>query len=152
MKVSSSNSIQLIRRTPLLHQVKVFDYNGTQSTHNILYKLENLQYSGSFKDRGISHMIKTLHNQNPISKLISASGGNAGNAVAVAGNRLGIPVEVYVPKTTLPMMIKIIESSNAKVFIAGDNWNEANEAALEAIRKDPNARYIPPFDDPLIWE
>ncbi len=50
------------------------------------------------------------------------------------------------------MMIKIIESSNAKVFIAGDNWNEANEAALEAIRKDPNARYIPPFDDPLIWE
>lgn len=70
MKVSSSNSIQLIRRTPLLHQVKVFENNGTQSTHNILYKLENLQYSGSFKDRGISHMIKTLHNENPISKLI----------------------------------------------------------------------------------
>lgn len=82
----------------------------------------------------------------------SPSGGNAGNAVAVAGKTLGIPTEIYVPKTTLPMMIKIIESSNAKVIVTGNNWNEANEVAKEACQKDQNAKYIPAFDDPLIWE
>jgi L-serine/L-threonine ammonia-lyase len=50
------------------------------------------------------------------------------------------------------MMKKIIERSGAKVYQIGDNWNEANEKALEATAKDSTSQYIPAFDHPLIWE
>jgi L-serine/L-threonine ammonia-lyase len=84
-------------------------------------KLDNLQPSGSFKDRGISHMINTILLTEKIGKLISSSGGNAGHAVATAGRNLGIPVDVYVPVTSKPMMIAKIKQKGANVFLHGAN-------------------------------
>jgi L-serine/L-threonine ammonia-lyase len=81
-----------------------------------------------------------------------SSGGNAGNAVAVAGKKLNIPVDVFVPRTTLPLMIDKMKRSNANVMIAGNNWNEADAQARLALASTTDAQYIPPFDDPLIWE
>ena len=43
---------------------------------NIHYKLENMQQSGSFKDRGIGHMISTLLEEGGVNMLVSSSGGN----------------------------------------------------------------------------
>lgn len=119
---------------------------------NVFYKLELLQPSGSFKYRGMSHMISTLHNRSPISKLICSSGGNAGHAVAVAGKLLKIPVEVFVPTTTLPLMIAKLKDANATVHVGGNNWNEADHHAQIALAASTDAKYIPPFDDPLLWE
>jgi L-serine/L-threonine ammonia-lyase len=83
---------------------------------NAFLKLENLQPSGSFKDRGISHMINELCRSNDVKKIICLSGGNAGHAVATAGRNLGIPVDVYVPEPTKPMMIEKLRSKGANVF------------------------------------
>lgn len=149
-----SQKLKLFRHTPI---------TSAPAPHNakilVTYKLEYLQYSKSFKDRGISHMIQTLNNEKPITKLICSSGGNAGNAVAVAGKRLGIPVDIFVPTTTLPMMIDILKANKATVHVGGNNWNEANAAALAAMAEakeeengSTNLQYIPPFDHPLIWE
>ena len=124
-------------------------------------KLEYLQVSGSFKDRGISHMVRTLAVPG-VERVVCSSGGNAGNAVAAAGERLGLPVDVYVPTTTLPMMIeKIRGNADTTVHVQGENWNAANAHALEAIEKAGGVAggvdggkciYIPPYDHPLIWE
>jgi L-serine/L-threonine ammonia-lyase len=73
-------------------------------------------------------------------------------AVATAGERLQIPVEVYVPTTTMPIMVQRLRNKGAKVFVGGANWNDADAIAREALSSDQSARYIPPFDDPLIWE
>jgi L-serine/L-threonine ammonia-lyase len=122
------------------------------SNTKVFFKLDNLQPSGSFKDRGISHMIKTLLENGKVSKLVSSSGGNAGNAVATVGQKLGLPVDVFVPTTTMPMMIEKLKKRSANVFIGGDNWNEADAKAKEALKLDSDAKYIPPFDNPLIWD
>lgn len=72
--------------------------------------------------------------------------------MAVIGRKLGITVDVYVPETTLPMMIDKIKATQANVIIGGKNWNEADASARLALLHDSQAKYIPPFDDPLIWE
>ena len=118
-----------------------------------MLKLDYLQPSGSFKDRGISHMMKTL-TVDGVTKVICSSGGNAGNAVATAGAKLGLSVDVFVPTTTMPKMVELIESNaNTRCFINGENWNAANQYALKALEEagEGKAIYIPPYDHPLIW-
>jgi L-serine/L-threonine ammonia-lyase len=92
------------------------------------------------------------NNNISVSKFICSSGGNAGMAVAHAGAILGASVEVFVPVTTMPMMVARLKSKGAIVHVGGANWNEADAMARNTLAKDPSARYIPPFDDPLIWE
>lgn len=120
--------------------------------HEVYFKFENLQPSGSFKDRGISNMVNEILKTETVGKLISSSGGNAGHAVATVGQKLGIPVDVYVPMTTKPMMIAKLKKKGANVFVHGANWNEADKLARQAVAADPTAQYIPPYDDPRIWE
>jgi L-serine/L-threonine ammonia-lyase len=142
------STVPFFIQSPLLHCVSPH----LSSQVNAFLKLENLQPSGSFKDRGISHMINQLCRSNDVKKIICSSGGNAGHAVATAGRNLGIPVDVYVPEPTKPMMIEKLRSKGANVFLHGANWNEADKKAKEALAAHSNAIYIPPFDDPLIWE
>lgn len=140
--------------TPLV-SVSASDSSSSSSSKFHL-KLDNMQPSGSFKDRGISHMIyKTAQQNKKLSLLISSSGGNAGNAVAHAGHRLGIPVKVFVPSTTKKMMIDKLQAKGAEVIVAGENWNAADAKAREAVQEaggEKNCLYCPPFDHPLIWE
>lgn len=123
-----------------------------RSDLEIWCKLEFLQPSGSFKDRGIGFMIMSLAETARISRLICSSGGNAGHAVATIGKKIDIPVDVFVPVTTLPMMIEKLEATTANVIIGGSNWNAADASARLALTNYPNSQYVPPFDDPLIWE
>ena len=80
---------------------------------NLYFKLENMQKSGSFKDRGIGNMIFSLLENGDMKKLVSSSGGNAGHSVATVGENVGVPVDVYVPVTTKPMMIEKIRKRGA---------------------------------------
>ena len=134
--------------TPLLQS----PLSSVIGTIDVKFKMENLQVSGSFKDRGIGNMIQSLSDSSSISRLICSSGGNAGLSVATIGKRIGLPVDVYVPVTTLPMMITKLKQRGASVYVAGENWNDADLIARKSLAEDPSARYIPPYDDPLIWE
>ncbi|CDO94177.1 unnamed protein product [Kluyveromyces dobzhanskii CBS 2104] len=146
---------QLTVRSPLLpFKVKVPSDGPT-----FLLKHEFIQPGGSFKSRGISHLIKTKLEsiENPEGKLAvySSSGGNAGLAAARACNSLNVPCVVVVPKTTKPRMINKIESAGAKVVIHGNHWKEADEHLREHIMKNSTYAetvYVHPFDDPVIWE
>eukprot|EP00601_Ochromonadales_sp_CCMP2298_P001550 CAMPEP_0173174254 /NCGR_PEP_ID=MMETSP1141-20130122/3259_1 /TAXON_ID=483371 /ORGANISM="non described non described, Strain CCMP2298" /LENGTH=323 /DNA_ID=CAMNT_0014096375 /DNA_START=258 /DNA_END=1229 /DNA_ORIENTATION=+ len=118
---------------------------------DVYLKLDNLQPSGSFKDRGISNMVTTILETDKVGKLVCSSGGNAGHAVATVGKKLGIPVDVFVPTTTKAMMVAKLRHKGANVVIHGDNWNAADKLAREAAAQ-PDAHYIPPYDDPRIWD
>lgn len=97
-------------------------------------------------------MILSLYQEGGVTVLISSSGGNAGHSVAHIGRKLGIPVKVFVPKTTKPFMIEKIKNQGAQVTIHGENWNEADAQARQEVSLNSGARYIPPFDNPLIFE
>jgi L-serine/L-threonine ammonia-lyase len=112
-------------------------------------KLEALQPSGSFKLRGVGHACEVLAARGA-RRLLSSSGGNAGLAVAYAGRRLGLPVTVVVPESTLDRPKALIRRQGAEVIVHGKSWQEANEH-LAALR-GPGDAFVHPFDDPLLWE
>jgi len=136
----------LVVNTPLVESAPLSELVGTR----VLLKMDALQPSGSFKDRGMAYMGATLKSQGATS-LISSSGGNAGHAVAVVGRRLGMKVRVIVPETTKPIMLGKIRAQGAEVTVHGANWNEADELARELVAADAAAEYVPPYDDPLLW-
>lgn len=137
---------KLYIETPLLESTPLSRLLGIP----VSLKMEALQPSGSFKNRGIGHLCLAYANQGA-KCFISSSGGNAGLAVAYSGRNLQIPVKVVVPTTTLPVMIEKIRMEQAEVIVKGADWNEADQYARGLLSEKGNF-YISPFDHPLIWE
>jgi threonine dehydratase len=106
-------------------------------------KLEFLQHSGSFKARGMFNRI--LASDVPSTGVITASGGNAGAAVAYAAQTLGLPAEVFVPVTTPPVKVEALHRRGAVVFQHGNEYAEAYEAATKRAA-DTGALFCHPYD------
>lgn len=132
--------------TPLIYSHTLSELSG----RNIYLKCEMLQPSGSFKDRGIGALCLHYSKKN-VPGFISSSGGNAGLAVAYASQALKIPATVIVPETTPTIMVKRLESEKATVIVEGENWDAADAKARE-IAEQKGFAYIPPFDNPIIWQ
>lgn len=115
----------------------------------IWLKLDALQPPGSFKIRGIGLACEEYARQGK-RRFVSSSGGNAGIAVAYAGEQLSIPVTVVVPETTTEHAKALIRQYNAEVVVHGDAWHEAN--ALAQAMLGPADAFLHPFDDPLLWD
>lgn len=116
---------------------------------NVWLKMDALQPSGSFKNRGVGYACQQ-HHAKGVKQLVSSSGGNAGLAVAYCGGQLGMKVTVVVPKTTKQRAIDLIELEGAKVIVHGENWPEAHQKAMSLTGDD--AALIHPFDDPALWQ
>lgn len=137
---------KLYSKTPLIYSAPLSTLVGK----SVYVKLDALQSSGSFKDRGMAHLCASLANEGA-RKLISSSGGNAGLAVATVGPSLGMSVSVIVPVTTKPLVIAKLESLGADVTVHGENWNAADRLARELVAADSTAEYVSPYDNPLLW-
>src|SRR5690606_1024068 len=85
-------SKQLYWQTPLLASFPLSEKVGKPT----YLKLENLQPSGSFKNRGIGTFCQKQA-QRGCKGFVSSSGGNAGLAAAFSGKQLGLPVHVFLP-------------------------------------------------------
>jgi L-serine/L-threonine ammonia-lyase len=144
--VLAEGAEKLFVETPLIYSQPISDLVGKP----VFLKLDALQASRSFKDRGMAHLCGTLELEGA-SKLISSSGGNAGLAVATVGPKLGMAVSVIVPETTKPFVIQKLESLGATVTVHGKNWNEADKLARELVAADDTAKYVSPYDNPLLW-
>jgi L-serine/L-threonine ammonia-lyase len=133
---------------------------------DVYLKLDLLQRSGSFKDRGMAHLCHTVlwqgvrnsegvgdDGNKSIQTLISSSGGNAGLAVASLGHKLHMSVTVVVPETTKSTVVEKLKSHDATVLIHGENWNAADQLARQMVSDDPTqtSYYVSPYDNPLIW-
>jgi len=131
--------------TPLLLSREISQHAGKP----VHLKLENLRPSGSYKDRGMTTLLQDMANRG-ITTVVSSSGGNAGLAVAVCGQKLGLRVTVVVPTTTKALMVDKIRTAGAEVVVHGADWNAADAFARELVERD-GCGYAHPFDDPLLW-
>src|SRR6201985_1210419 len=86
-----------IRRTPLL-EADLADFGLAPAP--VIFKLEMLQHSGSFKARGA--FANLLLRKVPAAGIAAASGGNHGAAVAYAAQRLGMSATIFLPGITSP--------------------------------------------------
>ncbi|MBL8300672.1 MAG: pyridoxal-phosphate dependent enzyme [Rhodanobacteraceae bacterium] len=117
---------------------------------DVALKLDNLQPARSFKLRGIG-LLCQHHAARGVRRFVCSSAGNAGYAVAWAGRALGIPVTVVIPETTPAFMRARISALGAQLRCEGAVWDEANAVALR-LATEPGVAFIPPFDDPLLWQ
>lgn len=106
-----------VRRTP------------TIETDGLVLKLEQLQHAGSFKTRGAFNGV--LASGALPQRLVAASGGNHGLAVAYVGRTLGIPTDVFVPEIAAPVKVAAIRGQGATVHVGGANYAEALAASAE---------------------
>ena len=132
-------------KTPLIQSLVLSQLNQCQ----VWLKMEALQPSASFKQRGISHACQKYFEQGA-QRFISSSGGNAGLAVAYTGRQLGVPVTVVVPETTAQRARELIVQQGAEVIVHGASWTEANALAQSLLTQ--HDVFIHPFDHPLLWE
>lgn len=115
---------------------------------DVLFKLDVLQPSGSFKLRGVGAVCEARHAAGA-RRFVSSSGGNAGIAVAYSGRELGVPVLVVVPESTTARARDLIRSEGAELLVHGASWAEANTFAQSVM--GPHDAFVHPFDDPMLW-
>lgn len=134
--------------TPLVESAPL----SALAKRRVLLKLDNQQPSGSFKIRGHGNLCRSAA-KSGVRHFISSSGGNAGAAVALAGQKLGVPVTIVVPSSTPAFMISRLRSANATVIVHGSVWDESDRHARELWSSEPQGKaiHISPFDHPLLW-
>jgi threonine dehydratase len=112
----------------------------------LIFKLENLQQTGSFKLRGASNKILSLTPEQAAKGVIAASNGNHGLGVAAAAQRTGIEAEVYVSSHVSPVKARRIEEYGARIHRAGNDPLEAELAARAAAAAQGKV-FISPYND-----
>ena len=116
----------------------------TQST--LFLKLENLQRTGAFKERGALNKLLTLTPQERERGLVTASAGNHAQAVAYHATRVGIKAEIWMPLTTPLVKVSATRNYGAEVILHGTNFDEAYQGAQQSCEQR-HATFIHPFDD-----
>jgi len=98
---------------------------------NVHFKLESLNPTGSFKDRGSTVLISALHN--PVKKLggyISEdSSGNAGASIAAYAARAGLKAKIYVPENVSGPKFNQIQFYGADIVKVSGSRNQVAEEA-----------------------
>lgn len=133
--------------TPTLHSLPLSQRTGK----TVWLKMECYQPVGSYKIRGIGRLCQHFVSHGA-THLVSSSGGNAGLAVAYAGDKLGVSTDVFMPTNSSDRYLNAIQAYGATTHLVGDSWDDANTAA-EAFKEQHghSAAFIPPFNHPLIW-
>lgn len=146
-QLSSTAKDKLYIETPVLYSFPLSDIAGIK----VYLKLDNLQPPGSFKIRGISHIIQKAVQNGKCEHVYCASGGNAGLAAAFASKQLGIPCTIILPVTTPAFVADRLRALEAEVKVHGDVYDDAKNFALE-LSKQSGSLYVPAFEHPDIWE
>ena len=109
-------------------------------------KLENLQRTGSFKERGALNKLLTLSQAEREHGVITASAGNHAQGVAFHAAARGIRCQIVMPLATPQIKVAATRGFGADVVLHGSNYDEACEEALRR-RLEEGRTFIHPFDD-----
>jgi threonine dehydratase len=112
-------------------------------------KLDHLQITGSFKERGARNKLLTLNPQERSAGVIAASAGNHALGLSYHGQLLGIPVTVVMPKWAPLVKVANCRAFGATVLLHGESYDDARCRAKE-LAEQRNLTYVPGFDDPQI--
>jgi len=109
-------------------------------------KLENLQMTGSFKERGAANLLLQLSASERANGVVTASAGNHGLAVAFHGARLGIPVTIVMPEWAPLIKVTLARRHGAHVMLEGATFDDAY-ARARAIADEQGTVFVHPFND-----
>jgi threonine dehydratase len=117
--------------------------------NSVFLKLENLQRTGAYKERGALNKLRSLSADDRAHGVIAASAGNHAQAVSYHAARLGIRAMICMPLTTPLIKVSATRGYGAEVVLHGANYDEAFE---EAIRRSQHEHlvFVHAFDDDVV--
>lgn len=134
-----------IMRTPMVRSQTLSAITGAE----VWIKLENLQFTASFKERGAANRLLTLSQDEARRGVIAMSAGNHAQGVAYHARRLGIEATIVMPKSTPFVKVSRTRHHAARVLLEGDTLAEA-AAHAQALAARENLVFVHPYDDPAV--
>jgi len=134
-----------VDKTPLMPSRKLSDLSGA----TVHLKLENLQFTGSFKERGAINRMRVLSDEQRKQGVIAQSAGNHAQGVACHAERLGIPAVIVMPKHTPSVKVERTRAFGAEVILHGETLDETGTLTRQ-LAEERNLTLIHPYDDPHI--
>jgi len=132
-----------VLRTPTIRCDALSRATGAQ----IHLKLDNLQATGAFKERGAANRIALLTPRERAAGVIAMSAGNHAQAVARHASLAGITATIVMPRFTPATKVTRTEGWGARVVLHGDTLAEAAAHALDLALRD-GLTFVHPYDDP----
>jgi threonine dehydratase len=114
-----------------------------------LLKLDNLQMTGAYKERGALNKLLVMPAAERERGLIAASAGNHAQAVAYHAGRLGVKATIVMPEATPIMKVANTRAHGARIVLHGANYDEAY-AEARRLEHVEHLTFVHPFDDPDI--
>jgi threonine dehydratase len=133
-------------RTPAVSAPRLAAATGAAS---ITLKLENQQFTGSFKDRGACNKLRSLSPQEAKAGVIAMSAGNHAQGVAYHAQRFSIPATIVMPQGTPFNKVERTKSFGARVLLEGDSIDSSAVYAREVAKRD-GLTFVHPYDDEKI--
>ncbi|MEC9372649.1 MAG: threonine ammonia-lyase [Planctomycetota bacterium] len=134
-----------IVETPCLRSEPLSELTGCE----VFVKMDNLQRTGSFKERGARNALLLLSEEQRSRGVIAASAGNHALGLTYHGKLLGIPVTVVMPKTAPLIKRATCRQLGANVQTCGESFIEAYRHAKK-IAEERGLTYVHGYDDPAI--
>jgi threonine dehydratase len=131
-----------IRETPLDYSLPLSRSMGI----DIFLKMENLQFTGSFKARGAMNKVLVLGDKERQGGVVAASTGNHGAAVAFAAGKVGAKSIVFVPENASSTKVEAMQRLGAEVRFRGEDSLVAEMQAREYASQN-GMIYISPYND-----
>jgi threonine dehydratase len=149
----SINEIEVARRriagdvllTPCAYSEKLSQLTGCE----LYLKLENLQKTGSFKDRGALNRILALSDEEREAGIIAASAGNHAQGVAHAAKVCGLRCIIVMPETTPLSKVNGTRELGADIVLHGACYDDAFEEASR-LRQEHGYTLVHAFDDEAV--
>lgn len=148
----SFEMFDLIGNTPLVASKKLFIKPGV----TLLFKLEGQNPGGSVKDRAALNMIRSAMESgqiHPESRLIEATSGNTGIALAMIASLYNLEIELVMPENATRERVQTMRAYGAKVTLtpAADGIEGARDLAEKRVR-DQGFITLDQFSNPDNWK
>jgi threonine dehydratase len=134
-----------IVETPMVHSRTLSKILGAE----VWLKLENFQFTASFKDRGAFVKLSGLSDAERRRGVIAISAGNHAQAVAYHSQRMGIPAVIVMPEPTPQIKVEHTRNFGAEVILAGETLAETAGRAADVARTR-NLVPVHPYDDDAV--
>jgi threonine dehydratase len=134
-----------VYESPCTQSIPLSELTGME----IYCKLDNLQRTGSFKERGAHNALSRLSPEQKKKGVIAASAGNHAQALAYQGKLLGVPATVVMPQFAPLIKISNCQKLGATVVLFGKEFADAKAHAHE-IADEKGLAYIDGFNHPDI--
>lgn len=134
-----------ILRTPCIPAPALSAETGCE----VWVKLENLQPTGSFKERGAFARLSRLTAEERARGVVAASAGNHAQGVARHASAMGVEATIFMPEGTPTIKINQTRQLGAKVVLKGTDFDDANRLA-QAYCEAEGRVFVHPFDDAFV--